>query len=80
MFLKLNSAIYTCRVFYLLSARTEHVVEQNLLEHQLLLTTIVLLSQGVVQVTLTITINYRNYSKFSDTLCFRTPPIFHRNN
>ena len=23
---------------------------------------------------------YRNYSKFSDTLCFRTPPIFHRNN
>ena len=26
------------------------------------------------------TTQYRNYSKFSDTLCFRTPPIFHRNN
>jgi len=23
---------------------------------------------------------YRNYSMFSDILCFRTPPIFHRNN
>jgi len=24
--------------------------------------------------------NYRNYPMFSDTLCFRTPPIFYRNN
>jgi len=23
---------------------------------------------------------YRNYPMFLDTLCFRTPPIFHRNN
>jgi len=23
---------------------------------------------------------YRNYPMFSDTLCFRTHPIFHRNN